>query len=54
MDTAYPFTNELALDEERSLFDAIVRLQFSGEHIGHPSTKKYIRQGHLLPDLFPR
>jgi trimethylamine--corrinoid protein Co-methyltransferase len=27
---------------------------FRGEYLSHPSTKKYFRQEHLLPDIFPR
>ncbi len=43
-----------AVDDEHFLLHAIRDLQFRGEYLGHPSTKKYFRQEHLLPDLFPR
>lgn len=42
------------VDEDHFLLHAIQDLQFRGEYLGHPSTKKYFRQEHLLPDLFPR
>jgi trimethylamine--corrinoid protein Co-methyltransferase len=42
------------LDEERFLFDAIGEIRFSGGYLGHPSTKRYFRQEHLRPSVFPR
>jgi trimethylamine--corrinoid protein Co-methyltransferase len=42
------------LDDEHFLFDVIKEMGFKGEYLGDPSTKKYFRQEHLLPDLFPR
>ena len=27
---------------------------FQGEYLGDPSTKKYFREEHLLPKIFPR
>ncbi len=44
----------LALDEEHFLMQAIKDMDFRGDYLGHPSTKKYFRDEHLLPDLFPR
>lgn len=44
----------IALDEERFLFDTIVKMGFQGEYLGDPTTKKYFREEHLLPRLFPR
>lgn len=43
-----------AVDDEHLLLHAIRDMQFRGEYLGHPSTKRYFRQEHLLPDLFPR
>jgi trimethylamine--corrinoid protein Co-methyltransferase len=42
------------LDEDRFLFEVIEKMGFQGEYLGDPSTKKYFREEHLLPDLFPR
>ena len=42
------------LRDDRFLFDVIAGMRFRGEYLGDPSTKKYFRQEHLLPDLFPR
>jgi trimethylamine--corrinoid protein Co-methyltransferase len=42
------------LDDEHFLLDVIKGMGFKGEYLGDPSTKKYFRQEHLLPDLFPR
>jgi trimethylamine--corrinoid protein Co-methyltransferase len=42
------------LRDDRFLFDVIAEMRFRGEYLGDPSTKKYFRQEHLLPDLFPR
>ena len=42
------------LDDEHFLFDVIKEMGFKGEYLGDPSTKKYFRQEHLLPDLFLR
>jgi trimethylamine--corrinoid protein Co-methyltransferase len=44
----------IKMDEERFLFDTIVKMGFQGEYLGDPSTKKYFREEHLLPGLFPR
>jgi trimethylamine--corrinoid protein Co-methyltransferase len=44
----------MALDESHYLQEAIAELRFRGEYLGHPSTKKFFRQEHLLPDLFSR
>jgi trimethylamine--corrinoid protein Co-methyltransferase len=41
-------------DQDRFLFDVIKRMGYQGEYLGDPSTKKYFREEHLLPDLFPR
>ena len=42
------------LDEERMLRETIINMGFEAEYMGDPSTKKYFREEHLLPDLFPR
>jgi trimethylamine--corrinoid protein Co-methyltransferase len=42
------------LDQERFLFDVIEKMGYQGEYLGDPSTKKFFREEHLLPDLFPR
>jgi trimethylamine--corrinoid protein Co-methyltransferase len=42
------------LEDERLLFDTMVKMGFQGEYLGDPSTKKYFREEHLLPGLFPR
>lgn len=45
----------MVLDDSHYLFEAILEMGFRGEYLGRPSTKKkYYRQEHLLPDLFPR
>jgi len=44
----------LDIDEEHFLFEVIEKMRFRGEYLGDPSTKKFFRQEHLLPDLFPR
>ena len=36
------------------LKDTIMSMGFEAEYMGDPSTKKYFREEHLLPDLFPR
>jgi trimethylamine--corrinoid protein Co-methyltransferase len=42
------------LEDDRFLFDTIEKMGFQGEYLGDPSTKKYFREEHLLPNLFPR
>jgi trimethylamine--corrinoid protein Co-methyltransferase len=42
------------LDDEHFLSEVIEEMQFKGEFLGDPSTKKYFQEEHLLPDLFPR
>jgi trimethylamine--corrinoid protein Co-methyltransferase len=42
------------LDQERFLFDVIEKMGYQGEYLGDPSTKKFFREEHLLPDLFRR
>ena len=44
----------MAVDEEHLLFDAVEQMRFKSEYLGDPSTKRYFRQEHLLPNLFPR
>jgi len=44
----------MALDEEHLMSDLIIDMKFSGEYLGDPSTKKYFRKEHMMPDLFPR
>ena len=41
-------------DEEYFLYDVITKMGFQGEYLSDPSTKKYFREEHLLPKLFPR
>jgi trimethylamine--corrinoid protein Co-methyltransferase len=42
------------LDDEHFLSEVIEEMQFRGEYLGDPSTKRYFQEEHLLPDLFPR
>lgn len=42
------------LEEERFLTDVIATMRFQGDYLGDPSTKKYFREEHLLPKIFPR
>ncbi|MBL7163507.1 MAG: trimethylamine methyltransferase family protein [Anaerolineales bacterium] len=44
----------IAFDDEHFLFDVIAKMRFQGDYLADPSTKKYFRQEHLLPNLFPR
>jgi trimethylamine--corrinoid protein Co-methyltransferase len=44
----------ITLDDEHFLIDVIGAMKFQGEYLGNPSTKKYFREEHLLPELFPR
>jgi trimethylamine--corrinoid protein Co-methyltransferase len=44
----------MIIDDEHFLIEAIEEMGFRGEYLSHPSTKKYFRQEHLLPDIFPR
>jgi trimethylamine--corrinoid protein Co-methyltransferase len=44
----------LVLDEEHLMLDRIFSMGFRGQYLSERSTKKYFRQEHLLPDLFPR
>lgn len=44
----------IRLDEEFFLIETIKEMKFQGEYLGDPSTKKYFREEHLLPDLFKR
>jgi trimethylamine--corrinoid protein Co-methyltransferase len=44
----------ICLDEERFLFEAISELSFTGDYLAHPSTKRYFRQEHVRPEIFPR
>ncbi len=41
-------------EEERFLTDVIAEMRFQGDYLAEPSTKKYFRQEHLLPKIFPR
>jgi trimethylamine--corrinoid protein Co-methyltransferase len=42
------------LDDEHLLFEVIEAMRFQGEYLGDPSTKKYFRQEHMMPQVFPR
>jgi trimethylamine--corrinoid protein Co-methyltransferase len=42
------------LDDEHFLINVIEAMKFQGKYLGDPSTKKYFRKEHLLPDMFPR
>jgi trimethylamine--corrinoid protein Co-methyltransferase len=44
----------MTVDQEHLLFDVITKMRFQGDYLGDPSTKKFFRKEHLLPDLFPR
>ena len=43
-----------SLDDEHLLQETIVNMGFESEYMGDPSTKKFFRQEHQLPDIFPR
>jgi len=36
------------------LYDVITNMGFQGEYLSDPSTKKYFREEHLLPEIFQR
>jgi trimethylamine:corrinoid methyltransferase-like protein len=42
------------LDDEHLMHDLIVKMRFEGKYLSERSTRKYFRQEHLMPDLFPR
>lgn len=44
----------MELNEDHFLFDVLAKMRFEGEFLADPSTKKYFRQEHLLPKIFPR
>jgi len=44
----------ISIDDEHFLIDAITEMGFAGEYLSHPSTKKYFKEEHLLPEIFPR
>ncbi len=44
----------MEVNEEHLLFDVIAKMRFAGEYLADPSTKKYFRNEHLLPKIFPR
>jgi trimethylamine--corrinoid protein Co-methyltransferase len=44
----------MEVNEENFLFDVIAKMRFAGEYLADPSTKKYFRNEHLLPKIFPR
>jgi trimethylamine--corrinoid protein Co-methyltransferase len=44
----------IVIDEEHFLVQAIERMCFQGNYLGDPSTKRYFREEHMLPVLFPR
>jgi trimethylamine--corrinoid protein Co-methyltransferase len=44
----------MKVDEERLMFDTVAKMRFRADYLADPSTKKYFRQEHLLPELFPR
>jgi trimethylamine--corrinoid protein Co-methyltransferase len=44
----------IVMDEEHLLLDRIFSMGFKGRYLSERSTKKYFREEHLLPDLFPR
>jgi len=43
-----------AFDETYMLFDTIKKMAFEADYLGDPSTKKFFREEHLQPELFPR
>jgi trimethylamine--corrinoid protein Co-methyltransferase len=44
----------ICFDDEHLLIDVIKEMGFQGEYLGHPTTKKFFKEEHLLPDIFPR
>ncbi len=43
-----------ALDDEHVMLETIVKMGFEGNYLTDPSTKKYFRKEHRVPDLLPR
>jgi trimethylamine--corrinoid protein Co-methyltransferase len=41
-------------DEDRFLTDVIAAMRFDADYLAEPSTKRFFRQEHLLPKIFPR
>ncbi len=44
----------MEVDEEHLLFETIAGMGFKADYLGDPTTKRYFRQEHLLPKLYPR
>lgn len=44
----------MQVDEEHLLFDAIAAMGFRADYLADPTTRRYFRQEHLLPKLYPR
>jgi trimethylamine--corrinoid protein Co-methyltransferase len=44
----------MRVDGEHLLLKAIMEMRFRGDYLAHPSTKRFFRKEHLLPDLLPR
>jgi len=42
------------LDDDHLLKESIINMGFEAEYMGDPSTKKFFRKEHMLPDLFSR
>ncbi|MFC2030843.1 trimethylamine methyltransferase family protein, partial [Chloroflexota bacterium] len=42
------------LDDEHLMHDLIVKMRFEGKYLSERSTRKYFREEHRMPDLFPR
>jgi trimethylamine--corrinoid protein Co-methyltransferase len=44
----------MQLDDEHIMLDTMIRVGHEGSYLKEPSTKKYYKTEHLMPDLFPR
>jgi trimethylamine--corrinoid protein Co-methyltransferase len=44
----------MQFDDERIMLDTMIKVGHEGSYLKEPSTKKYYKTEHLMPDLFPR
>jgi trimethylamine--corrinoid protein Co-methyltransferase len=44
----------MQLDDERIMLDTMINVGHEDSYLKEPSTKKYYKTEHLMPDLFPR
>jgi trimethylamine--corrinoid protein Co-methyltransferase len=48
------FIKGLKLDDEHTMLETMLKLGHEASYLKEPSTMKYLKEEHLLPDLFPR